>query len=125
MAGPYALWRHNKVHDLEPAWGSPTLLSKIAKRAPAAKVLISDPAKKHWMDVTADDLTSFGLFGTPDDVAKKIEEFEAAGIRNVILSFGFGGMPEMMVRRSMKRFATEVAPVFTSSTSVTRASSTS
>ncbi|MCI0813702.1 MAG: LLM class flavin-dependent oxidoreductase [Chloroflexi bacterium] len=124
-AGPYALWRHTKVHELEPAGSSPTLLSKIAKRAPAAKVLISDPAKKHWADVTADDLTSFGLFGTPDDVAKKIEEFEAAGARNIILSFGFGGMPEMMVRRSMKRFATEVAPAFTTHlTAVARAGST-
>ena len=125
IAGPYALWRHEKVHELEPVGASPTLISKIAKRAPAAKILISDPAKKHWMDVTADDLTSFGLFGTPDDVAKKIEEFEAAGVRNIILSFGFGGMPEMMVRRSMKRFATEVAPAFTNSTSLARAGSTS
>ena len=80
----------------------------------------SKVAKKRWTDVTADDLTSFGLFGTPDDVAKKIEEFEAAGVRNIILSFGFGGMPEMMVRRSMKRFAAEVAPAFDHSTPVAR-----
>ena len=125
MAGPYALWRNTKVHELEPVVASPALVSRVAKRAPGAKVLVSDPAKKHWTDVTADDLTGFGLFGTPDDVAKKIEEFEAVGIRNIILSFGFGGMPEMMVRRSMKQFATEVAPAFTGSTAVARAGSTS
>ncbi len=125
IAGPYALWRHKKVHELEPVGSSPTLLAKIAKRAPAAKLLISDVAKKHWTDVTADDLTSFGLYGTPDDVAKKIEEFEAAGVRNIMLSFGFGGMPEMMVRRSMKRFATEVVPQLTHSTAVARTGSTS
>jgi len=123
MAGPYALWRHNKVQELQPAESSPTLTSKIAQRVPGTKALISDAAKKHWTDVTADDLTSCGLFGTPDDVARKIEEFEAAGARNIILSFGFGGMPEMMVRRSMKQFAAEVAPVFTSDTPIARASS--
>ena len=125
MAGPYALWRHRKVHDLEPAIAAPTLLSKIASYAPGGRALISDPAKKHWTDVTADDLTSFGLFGTPDDVARGLEEFEAAGARNIILSFGFGGMPEMMVRRSMKQFAAEVAPAFTGSAVVARAGSTS
>jgi alkanesulfonate monooxygenase SsuD/methylene tetrahydromethanopterin reductase-like flavin-dependent oxidoreductase (luciferase family) len=125
MAGPYAIWRHKKVHELAPAGSAPTLLSKIAKRAPGVKVLITDPAKKHWSDVTADDLTSFGLFGTPDDVAKKIEEFESAGMRNIILSFGFGGMPEMMVRRSMKRFAADVAPSFAQSAPAARSGSTS
>ena len=121
MAGPYALWRHRKVRELQPAGSAPALLAKVADHLPAARALISDPAKKHWSDVTEDDLTSYGLFGTPDDVAKKIEEFEAAGIRNIILSFGFGGMPEMMVRRSMKQFAAEVAPAFTSVTPAARA----
>ncbi len=99
MAGPYALWRHEKVHELRPAGRSPALPST---------------------DATVDDLTSFGLYGTPDDVAKKIEEFEDAGVRSIMLSFGFGGMPEMMVRRSMKRFAAEVAPAFDHSTPVAR-----
>ncbi len=123
MAGPYALWRHRKVHELQPAESAPTLLTKAVDRLPAARALISDPARKHWSDVTADDLTTYGLFGTPDDVAKKIEEFEAAGARNIILSFGFGGMPELMVRRSMKRFAAEVAPAFTRVTPIARAGS--
>jgi len=55
MAGPYALWRHNNVQELQPAESSPTLLSKIAQRAPGAKALISDAASKHWTDVTALD----------------------------------------------------------------------
>ncbi len=121
MAGPYALWRHRKVHELQPVGSAPTLLAKVADRISAAKGLISDPRKKHWADVTADDLTSYGLFGTPDDVAKKVEEFEAAGMRNIILSFGFGGMPEVVVRRSMKQFAQEVAPAFTRAAPVARA----
>lgn len=125
MAGPYALWRHRKVRELQPAGLAPTLASRVTDRLPAARALISDPARKHWSDVTEDDLTSFGLFGTPDDVAKRIDEFEAAGVRNIILSFGFGGMPEMMVRRSMKLFATEVAPAFTGATPITRAGSRS
>jgi hypothetical protein len=29
-----------------------------------------------------------------------------------MLSFDFGGMPEVLVRRSMKQFAAEVAPAF-------------
>ncbi|HEY5625180.1 MAG TPA: LLM class flavin-dependent oxidoreductase [Dehalococcoidia bacterium] len=124
MAGPYALWRHRKVRELRPAEPAPTLASKVADRLPTAKALVSDPARKHWSDVTEEDLTSYGLFGTPDDVAKKIEEFEEAGVQNIILSFGFGRMPEMMVRRSMKQFAAEVAPAFTGVTPAARAGST-
>ncbi|HEY5640387.1 MAG TPA: LLM class flavin-dependent oxidoreductase [Dehalococcoidia bacterium] len=125
MAGPYALWRHRKVRELQPAGPAPALVAKVADRLPAAKALIADPAKKNWEDVTEDDLTSYGLFGTPDDVARKIEEFEASGVRNIILSFGFGGMPEMMVRRSMKQFAKEVAPAFGGASAVAQAGSTS
>jgi len=112
LAGPYVLWRHRKVHELEPGAPAPTLLSKVRDRIPGAKALVHAPEQKHWSDVTEADLTSYDLFGTPDDVAKKIEEYRAAGVRNMILSFDFGGMPEVLVRRSMKQFAAEVAPAF-------------
>ncbi|MEX0683798.1 MAG: LLM class flavin-dependent oxidoreductase [Dehalococcoidia bacterium] len=124
-AGPHALWRHRKLHELQPSLEGPTLRAKTRSRVPGARMIINDPACKHFSEVTAEDMAKYDLFGTPEDLVSKIAEFHAVGVRNIICCFDFGGMPEMMVRRSMKLFATEVAPEFQGGTRLAKASSKS
>jgi alkanesulfonate monooxygenase SsuD/methylene tetrahydromethanopterin reductase-like flavin-dependent oxidoreductase (luciferase family) len=112
QAGAYALWRFRKAYDLKPSMSGASLRTRLRERIPGAKALITDPRAKHWSEVTADDMAEFDLYGTPDDVIARIAEYRDAGVENIICSFDFGGMPEMMVRRSLKLFATEVAPPF-------------
>jgi alkanesulfonate monooxygenase SsuD/methylene tetrahydromethanopterin reductase-like flavin-dependent oxidoreductase (luciferase family) len=112
LAGPYALWRYRKGQELKPSMSGKALLTKVRDRVPGAKALITSPDNKPWTDVTADDMASYDLYGTPEDVIAMIDEYQAVGVRNIICSFDFGGMPEMVTRRSMKLFAAEVAPAF-------------
>jgi alkanesulfonate monooxygenase SsuD/methylene tetrahydromethanopterin reductase-like flavin-dependent oxidoreductase (luciferase family) len=117
-AGEYALWRFRKGHELQPSMVGPSLRTKLRERIPGARSVITDPRSKHWSEVTADDMAGFDLYGTPDDVIDRISQFRDAGVQNIICSFDFGGMPEMMVRRSLKMFAAEVAPHFQTRTSI-------
>jgi alkanesulfonate monooxygenase SsuD/methylene tetrahydromethanopterin reductase-like flavin-dependent oxidoreductase (luciferase family) len=112
LAGPYALWRFRKGHELQPSMSGPALMAKVRDRVPGAKALITNPENKPWAEVTAQDMAAYDLYGTPEDVTMKIDEYRAVGVRNIICSFDFGGMPEMVARRSMKLFAAEVAPAF-------------
>lgn len=111
-AAPYALWRFRKGNELQPSKSGPSLRTKLRERIPGARTVINDPRSKHWSEVTAEDMAEFDLYGTPDDVVQRIMDYRDTGVRNIMCSFDFGGMPEMMVRRSLKLFAAEVAPIF-------------
>ncbi|MEO8456468.1 MAG: LLM class flavin-dependent oxidoreductase [Chloroflexota bacterium] len=116
FAAPYVEWRHRKQFDLAIPQASPTLASKLRKHAPALKPILSKPHMKDPAEVTGEDLVQFDLFGTPDDCIEKLLAFERAGVRNVILSFSYGGMPDEAVRNSMQLFAKEVMPALERST---------
>jgi alkanesulfonate monooxygenase SsuD/methylene tetrahydromethanopterin reductase-like flavin-dependent oxidoreductase (luciferase family) len=51
-------------------------------------------------------------FGSPDTVARKIEEMRAMGVGHVLCWMNFGGLPQDRIRRSMELFAREVMPHF-------------
>jgi alkanesulfonate monooxygenase SsuD/methylene tetrahydromethanopterin reductase-like flavin-dependent oxidoreductase (luciferase family) len=112
FAGPYVLWRYQKVHEMEPPAPKPTLARKLRRRAPVLRPMLSAPHLKEPSEITENDLVSFDLFGTPDDCIARLLEFEKAGVCNVICWFSYGGMPDEAVRRSMTLFAREVMPAF-------------
>jgi alkanesulfonate monooxygenase SsuD/methylene tetrahydromethanopterin reductase-like flavin-dependent oxidoreductase (luciferase family) len=51
-------------------------------------------------------------FGSPDTVAKRIEEMRALGVGQVLCWMNFGGLPQAKIRRSMELFARDVMPRF-------------
>jgi alkanesulfonate monooxygenase SsuD/methylene tetrahydromethanopterin reductase-like flavin-dependent oxidoreductase (luciferase family) len=110
FAAPYALWRHRKQFDLGLPGPSPSLTSKLRKHAAALKPVLNAPAMKDPKDLSGEDLVAFDLYGSPDEVIQRLQAFEREGVRNVILSFSYGGMPDEAVRRTMKLFAQEVMP---------------
>jgi alkanesulfonate monooxygenase SsuD/methylene tetrahydromethanopterin reductase-like flavin-dependent oxidoreductase (luciferase family) len=116
FAEPYVMWRHRKQLELRVPGASPTIPSKLRKKVPALKSVLNAPQTKDPSELTSDDLVSFELFGTPDDCIARLLEFERAGVRNVILSFSYGGMPDEHVRQSMQLFAREVMPALEQST---------
>ncbi|MBV9121642.1 MAG: LLM class flavin-dependent oxidoreductase [Chloroflexi bacterium] len=52
------------------------------------------------------------LVGSPETVSAKIAELQEAGVAELACWTSFGGLPPEKVRRSMRLFATEVAPRF-------------
>ena len=61
-----------------------------------------------WDDLLANSL----LIGSPETVARKVQELAAAGVAEVACWMNFGGLPTAKVRRSMRLFADEVMPRF-------------
>ena len=53
------------------------------------------------------------LFGTPDQVAQRIEKLRESGVENLIFFVNYGGIEHQKVMRSLELFATQVAPHFT------------
>jgi alkanesulfonate monooxygenase SsuD/methylene tetrahydromethanopterin reductase-like flavin-dependent oxidoreductase (luciferase family) len=51
-------------------------------------------------------------FGSPDTVARKIQEMRDLGVGHVLCWMNFGGLPQEKIRRSMELFAREVMPHF-------------
>ena len=67
-------------------------------------------------DVTFDYNATFdnvALFGTPDQVAQRIETLRESGVENLIFFVNYGGIEHQKVLRSLELFATQVAPRFT------------
>ena len=52
------------------------------------------------------------LFGTPDTVAKRLEQLTGLGFNYFLVSAAFPGVPKEVRREQARRFATEVAPRF-------------
>jgi alkanesulfonate monooxygenase SsuD/methylene tetrahydromethanopterin reductase-like flavin-dependent oxidoreductase (luciferase family) len=61
-----------------------------------------------WEQLMAETLA----VGSPDTVARKIEEMQRLGVGEVLCWMNFGGLPHHQVRRSMEMFAREVMPHF-------------
>jgi len=83
--------------------------SRLANQQRMAK--LADPAgtgKSSMLsfDHTLDAAAESALFGTPDEVAAKIERLQAAGVAHVLLNGPAGS------RENLRRFAREVMPAF-------------
>ena len=65
-------------------------------------------AKVTWEGLVAETVA----FGSPDTVAKHIENMRDMGIGQVLCWMNFGGLPQEKIRRSMELFAREVMPRF-------------
>jgi alkanesulfonate monooxygenase SsuD/methylene tetrahydromethanopterin reductase-like flavin-dependent oxidoreductase (luciferase family) len=52
------------------------------------------------------------LFGSPEQVAERVEALRQAGVESLILFVNFGGIDSQKVRDSLALFATEVMPQF-------------
>src|SRR5947209_2013364 len=58
-------------------------------------------------DYTLDAAEESAMFGTPDEIAKKLETLRAAGVEHVLFNGGGGSVA------NLRRFAREVMPAFT------------
>ena len=78
------------------------------------------PGYEHWANRQTDrdrrdDPGHAGLpplVGTPEGVIERLKETQAAGINHVFGNFGFPGLPNEKVLRSIEMFAKEVMPEF-------------
>ena len=52
------------------------------------------------------------LFGSPEQVAERVEALRQAGVESLILFVNFGGIDSQKVKDSLELFATEVMPRF-------------
>jgi alkanesulfonate monooxygenase SsuD/methylene tetrahydromethanopterin reductase-like flavin-dependent oxidoreductase (luciferase family) len=52
------------------------------------------------------------LRGTPEVVIERLQQVQAAGIEHIFGAFGFPGLPQWKVLRSIELFCTEVLPHF-------------
>jgi alkanesulfonate monooxygenase SsuD/methylene tetrahydromethanopterin reductase-like flavin-dependent oxidoreductase (luciferase family) len=63
---------------------------------------------------TARDTIALNLIGTPETCIRRIESYvDAVGLNYLLVCADFGSLPHELAMRSMERFATHVAPVFT------------
>jgi alkanesulfonate monooxygenase SsuD/methylene tetrahydromethanopterin reductase-like flavin-dependent oxidoreductase (luciferase family) len=75
---------------------------------PGFRAIAERLSKITWDGLVAETLA----FGSPETVAKKIEEMHRIGVGQVMCWMNFGGLPQDKVRRSMELFAREVMPRF-------------
>jgi alkanesulfonate monooxygenase SsuD/methylene tetrahydromethanopterin reductase-like flavin-dependent oxidoreductase (luciferase family) len=74
----------------------------------SANTMISRLRSQGWEDL----LESALVIGSPDTVAAKVADLQAAGVGEMVCWMNFGGLPPEKVRRSMRLFAEEVMPRF-------------
>jgi alkanesulfonate monooxygenase SsuD/methylene tetrahydromethanopterin reductase-like flavin-dependent oxidoreductase (luciferase family) len=75
---------------------------------PAFRAMAERLSKITWEGLVAETLA----FGSPDTVARHIDQMRQMGVGQVLCWMNFGGLPEDKVRRSMDLFAHEVMPRF-------------
>jgi alkanesulfonate monooxygenase SsuD/methylene tetrahydromethanopterin reductase-like flavin-dependent oxidoreductase (luciferase family) len=75
---------------------------------PGFRAVAERMAHVSWDDLVAETLA----VGSPDTVARKIEQMRDLGVGEVLCWMNFGGLPQSRVRRSMELFAREVLPHF-------------
>ena len=73
-----------------------------------ANAMIARLRSQTWEDL----LESALVIGSPETVARKIDELQQAGVGEMVCWMNFGGIPPEKVRRSMRLFADEVIPRF-------------
>jgi alkanesulfonate monooxygenase SsuD/methylene tetrahydromethanopterin reductase-like flavin-dependent oxidoreductase (luciferase family) len=76
---------------------------------PAFRQLAETLAKVTWDTLLADRTLAFG---SPETVARHIEEMQQLGIGQILCWMNFGGLAQDKIRRSMELFAREVMPHF-------------
>ena len=76
---------------------------------PAFRQLAEALAKVTWDTLLADRTLAFG---SPDTVARHVEEMQQLGIGQILCWMNFGGLAQDKIRRSMELFAREVMPHF-------------
>jgi alkanesulfonate monooxygenase SsuD/methylene tetrahydromethanopterin reductase-like flavin-dependent oxidoreductase (luciferase family) len=75
---------------------------------PAFRAMADRLSKITWEALVAETLA----FGSPETVARHLEQMRQIGVGQVLCWMNFGGLPEDRVRRSMDLFAREVMPRF-------------
>jgi len=75
---------------------------------PGFRAMAERLSKITWEGLVAETLA----FGSPDTVARHIEQMRQMGVGQLMCWMNFGGLPEDKVRRSMDLFAREVLPRF-------------
>jgi alkanesulfonate monooxygenase SsuD/methylene tetrahydromethanopterin reductase-like flavin-dependent oxidoreductase (luciferase family) len=75
---------------------------------PGFRAMAERLSKITWEGLVAETLA----FGSPETVARHIEQMRRLGVGQLMCWMNFGGLPEDRVRRSMDLFAREVMPRF-------------
>jgi alkanesulfonate monooxygenase SsuD/methylene tetrahydromethanopterin reductase-like flavin-dependent oxidoreductase (luciferase family) len=75
---------------------------------PGFRAMAERLSKITWEGLVAETLA----FGSPETVARHIEEMRRMGVGQLLCWMNFGGLPQDKVRRSMELFAREVMPRF-------------
>ena len=75
---------------------------------PGFRAMAERLSKVTWEGLVAETLA----FGSPDTVARHIDEMRELGVGQVMCWMNFGGLSQDKVRRSMELFAREVMPRF-------------
>ena len=75
---------------------------------PGFRAMAERLSKITWDGLVAETLA----FGSPETVARHIEQMRQLGVGQLMCWMNFGGLPEDRVRRSMDLFAREVMPRF-------------
>ena len=75
---------------------------------PGFRAVAERLSKITWEDLVRETVA----FGSPDTVARHIEQMRQMGVGQVMCWMNFGGLPEDRVRASMELFAREVMPRF-------------
>ena len=75
---------------------------------PGFRAMAERLSKITWEGLVAETLA----FGSPETVARHIEQMRQMGVGQLMCWMNFGGLPEDRVRRSMDLFAREVMPRF-------------
>ncbi|HET8532064.1 MAG TPA: LLM class flavin-dependent oxidoreductase, partial [Methylomirabilota bacterium] len=75
---------------------------------PGFRAMAERLSKITWEGLVAETLA----FGSPETVARHIEQMRQLGVGQLMCWMNFGGLPEDKVRRSMDLFAREVMPRF-------------
>jgi alkanesulfonate monooxygenase SsuD/methylene tetrahydromethanopterin reductase-like flavin-dependent oxidoreductase (luciferase family) len=75
---------------------------------PAFRAMAERLSNITWEGLVAETLA----FGSPETVARHIEQMRQIGVGQVLCWMNFGGLPEDKIRRSMDLFAREVMPHF-------------
>ncbi|HEY7249529.1 MAG TPA: LLM class flavin-dependent oxidoreductase [Methylomirabilota bacterium] len=75
---------------------------------PAFRAMADRLSKITWEGLVAETLA----FGSPETVARHLEQMRQMGVGQVLCWMNFGGLPDEKVRRSMELFAREVIPRF-------------
>src|SRR5512132_3324185 len=75
---------------------------------PSFRAMADRLSKVTWDGLVAETLA----FGSPDTVARHIDEMRQLGVGQVMCWMNFGGLSQERVRRSMELFAREVMPRF-------------